>query len=324
MSDLAAQQLMLKAARLYYEDGRTQEEVSHLLHVSRPTVSRLIQQAREEGIVQIKIVDPSSTHSQLELQLLSTFNLTDAVVINSEGDTHDLTRSRLGQAAARYLERAVTNGGVVGMGWGRTMYEVVSALEPKRKARVTVVPLIGGLGQIAPIFQVHELARALAEKFGGTWQNFYVPALVESDKMAADLLRSADMRQALALWNEMTVAVVGIGNVDLASEIQMLFVNYLDDNTQTRLRSRKAVGDICVRFFDVNGKACANAVRGVVGVDLTQLRKAKRVIGVAGGAAKAEAILGALRGRYVNVLITDDLAAQRVLELHTQSKKSKR
>ncbi|MBI5082697.1 MAG: sugar-binding transcriptional regulator [Chloroflexi bacterium] len=323
MSDLAAQQLMLKAARLYYEDGRTQEEVSHLLHVSRPTVSRLIQQAREEGIVQIKIVDPSSTHSQLELQLLSTFNLTDAVVINTEGDTHDLTRSRLGQAAARYLERTVTNGGVVGMGWGRTMYEVVSALEPKRKTRVTVVPLIGGLGQIAPIFQVHELARALAEKFGGTWQNFYVPALVESDKMAADLLRSVDMRQALALWNEMTVAIVGIDNADLASAIQMLFVNYLDDNTQTRLRSRKAVGDICVRFFDVNGKVC-EAVRGVVGVDLKQLRKTKRAIGVAGGAAKAEAILGALRGRYVNVLVTDDLAAQRVLELHAQSKKSKR
>ncbi len=324
MSDLATQQLMLKAARLYYEDNRTQEEVARTLKVSRPTVSRLMQQAREEGIVQIKIVDPSATHSQLELQLLSTFNLADAIVINTEGDTHDLTRHRLGQAAARYLERTITNGGVVGMGWGRTMYEVVQSLEPKRKVRVTVVPLIGGLGQIAPIFQVHELARALAEKFNGTWQNFYIPALVESDKMAADLLRSADMRQALALWNEMTVAIVGIGNVDFASEIQMLFVNYLDDSSQTRLQASKAVGDICVRFFDINGKACTDAVRGVVGVDLKQLRNAKRVIGVAGGAAKAEAILGALRGRYVNVLVSDDIAAQRVLELHAQSKKSKR
>jgi deoxyribonucleoside regulator len=323
MSDLATQQLMLKAARLYYEDNRTQEDVARTLKVSRPTVSRLMQQAREEGIVQIKIVDPSATHSQLELQLLSTFNLADVVVIDTEGDTHDLTRRRLGQAAARYLERTVTNGGVIGLGWGRTMHEVVQALEPKRKARVTVVPLIGGLGQIAPMFQVHELARTFAEKFGGTWQNFYVPALVGSDKMAADLLGSSDMRQVSALWDDLSVAVVGIGNVDFASEIQMLFVNYLNESSQTKLQASKAVGDICVRFFDVNGKVC-QAVRGVVGADLKQIRNAKRVIGVASGASKAEAILGALRGHYVNVLVTDDLAAQRVLELHAQSKKSKR
>lgn len=312
------QQLMLRAARLYYQDNRTQEQIARALKTSRPHVSRLLQNARHEGIIQIKIIDPNSTHSTLEDQLLATFHLAEAIVISTESDTHDVTRRRIGQATARYLERTLQNGDTVGMGWGRTLYEVVSALEPKRKARVNVVPLIGGLGQIAPVFQVHDLARALAEAFGGAWQNFYVPALVESDDVAASLLRSVDVKHVAAQWQNLEVAVVGIGNVAFEAEMQMLFVNYLNAEMQTGLRDARAVGDICVRFFDAHGKPCPEVVRGVVGIELKQLKRTRRVVGVAGGASKAEAILGALRGRFVNVLVTDEIAARRVLELNAE------
>lgn len=308
---------MLQAARLYYEQNHTQDQVARALKTSRPMVSRLLQQARTEGIVQIKIIDPSARHNSLEKQLLAQFHLTDVIIVAAEGDSDDLVRRRIGQAAARYLERSLQNGDVVGLGWGRTLYEVVNALEPHRKARITAVPLIGGLGQIAPVFQVHELTRLLAEAFGGTWQNFYVPALVESDEIAASLLRSADGKQVTALWQGLNVALVGIGNVDLGAEMQMLFVNYLDAQTQGRLHDANAVGDICVRFFDIKGKLCSEAMRGIVGISVEQLRKTRRVIGVAGGIAKAEAILGALRGRFVSVLVTDESAARRVLELAT-------
>jgi len=317
------QQVMLQAARLYYEDSHTQEQIARALKTSRPQVSRLLQQARREGIVQIKIIDPNATHSALESQLLSTFNLAEAIVIATEGNAHDVTRRRIGQAAARYLERTLQNGDVVGIGWGRTLYETVSALDPTlrlhsgqaRQARITVVPLIGGLGQIAPVFQVHELARTLADAFGGTWQNFYVPALVESDNMASSLLHSVDVKQVAARWQNLDVAVVGIGNVAFEADIQMLFVNYINADMEARLRGSKAVGDICVRFFDAQGKPCPDAIRGVVGIELKQLKRARRVVGIAGGASKAEAILGALRGRYVNVLVTDEAAARRVLEI---------
>ncbi|MBI5029790.1 MAG: sugar-binding transcriptional regulator [Chloroflexi bacterium] len=315
MSQQQNQQLMLQAARLYYEQNHTQDEIARALKTSRPMVSRLLQQARAEGIVQIKIVDPSARHSALEKQLLEKFHLTDVMVVATEGDTQELARRRIGQAAARYLERTLQNGDVVGIGWGRSLYEVVNALEPHRKARITVVPLIGGLGQISPVFQVHELTRLLAEAFGGTWQNFYTPALVESDEMVTTLLRSADGKQVTALWQHLSVAVVGIGNVDLGAEMQMLFVNYLDAEAQKRLSHAKAVGDICVRFFDIKGKPCADAMHGIVGISLEQLHRTRRVIGIAGGIAKAEAILGALKGRHVNVLVTDEPAARRVLEL---------
>jgi deoxyribonucleoside regulator len=315
MSKRQDQRLMLHAARLYYEEDRTQAEIARTLKTSRPMVSRLLQQARQEGIVQIKIVDPSARISLLEKQLLAAFPLTDGVVVATEGDTLDAARRRVGQAAARYLERAVQDGDRVGIGWGRTLYETVGALEPHRRAHITVVPLIGGLGQIAPVFQVHELARGLAESFGGTWQNFYVPALAESDQVAASLLRSVDVRQTTALWQNLNLAVVGIGNVDLGTDMQMLFVNYLDTEAQARLHHAQAVGDICVRFFDLQGHACSKAIGGVVGITLDQLRQVPRVIGVAGGKSKAKAILGALRGHCIHALITDEAAARQVLSL---------
>ncbi len=301
---------------MYYEDDHTQDEIARALDTSRPKVSRLLQQARAEGIVQIRINDPTATHSALETELAGAFGLAEAIVIAGDAVNPDTARRRIGRAAAEYLERTLQNGDVVGIGWGRTLHEVVSALEPSRRAQITVAPLIGGLGQIAPVFQVHDLARALATAFGGGWHNFYAPALVESDSLAASLLRSPDLKQIAALWGRMNVALVGIGSASMEAELQILFVDYLDAETQARLRDQRAVGDLCVRFFDIQGRPCHDAVRGIVGVELAQLQGVRRVVGVAGGAAKAEAILGALRGRYVSVLVTDAAAAQRVLELH--------
>jgi deoxyribonucleoside regulator len=315
MTQRDERRLMLQAARLYYEEDRTQDEIARHLATSRPKVSRLLSQARHEGIVQIKIVDPAQTHSALAEQLVTAFGLVEAIVVAGEDDTRAAVRRRLGRATAEYLERTLQNGDAIGIGWGRTLHEVVTALEPKRPARITVVPLLGGLGQITPDFQMHEIARALATAFGGTWLNLYAPAMVESDEIARSLLRTADFQQIAGLWKQINLAVVGIGNADFGAEMQALLVNYLDADTQARLQAQRAAGDICVRFFDLDGQPCPDAVRGVVGIELAQLQQVHRVIGVAGGASKAEAILGALRGRYVHVLVTDEAAARRVLEL---------
>lgn len=321
MSTHAERETMFRAARLYYEDNRTQAEIARALKTSRPTVSRLLQQARDEGIVQIRITDPAATSAELSRSLVAAFGLADAVVVAAGDADHATARRRIGQAAARYLAQAVRDGERLGIGWGRTLHEMVAALEPARRdrpprQRISVAPLLGGLGQITPVFQVHELARICAASLGGEWHSFYAPALVESDEMAKRLLRSADLRQIWQFWEQLNVAVVGIGNADFESDIQMLFVNYLNSATQKRLRAARAAGDICMRFFDARGKPCPSAVRGVVGVELAQLQRARLSIGVAGGESKAEAISGALRGRFVNVLVCDEPAARRVLALH--------
>lgn len=315
MSTRQELQLMLRAARLYYENDLTQQQVADELGVSRSTVSRLLTQARRERIVQIAINDPFARLEDLEARLVGTFNLRQAVVVAGEGLSGDLLRRRLGLAAAEYLQSILGDGNLVGIGWGRTLHAVTEALDTGQRAAIKVLPLIGGLGQISPAFQVNDLARRLAEAFGGTWQPFYVPALVTNSTALEGLLQLPDVESVIRTWPKLDVALVGIGHFALHRQSSMLFASYMNDEMFEELERRGAVGDLCGRFFDVYGQECLSEP-GVMGISLKQLKALDNVIGVAGGEGKVAAILGALRGGYPNVLVTDSVAAKAMLERH--------
>src|SRR3990172_1794462 len=219
---------MLRVARLYYEDGQKQEEIAAALGVSRPQVSRLLKQARERGIVQIRILDPTSTHEELEGALLRAFGLTGAVVVARAGPSDELVRTRLGHAAARHLEEIVTQGDVVGIGSGRTLSAMATALRPARTIRASFIPLVGGLQQCPAIFQANELARTIADKFRAEWQHLYTPAVLSDPQTLDAVLTSPPVSDVVNMWKTLTVAVVGIGNVRSRAETKTLFANYLD------------------------------------------------------------------------------------------------
>ncbi len=303
------------AARLYYDEEKNQAEIARHLGVSRPKVSRMLQRAREEGIVQITILDPLATDADLAATLCEATGLRRVVVVPGAVSNIELMRARLGLAGARFLEETLRPSDILGVGWGRSLQAVASTLAARPRRGLIAVPLLGGLGQIAPSFQVQELTRRMAESFGGSWRQLYVPAIVEDDAARAQLLASPDLSEVMQDWARLTTAVVGIGDVDFDSEIGTLFANYLDAETQRRLRSAGAVGDLCMRFFDRHGRPIADGLRGVIGINLEQLRATPNVIAVAGGANKAEAILGAVRGEFIDTLVTDEAAARAVLKI---------
>ncbi len=313
MSNSEELQLMLRIARLYYEDGLTQQEIADELGLGRPTISRLLTQARREGIVRVNIVDPFAASSTLEERLVKTFGLRRAVVAVGEGLTAEQLRRRLGLATAEYLRHNLSNGMKIGIGWGRTLHAVVEALYAKQQIKIHVFPLIGGLGQVSASLQVNELARRLAEAFGGTWQPLYVPAFIGDAAALEALFRLPDIKSVIEAWPHLNIALVGIGHFALQRQSSMLFASYIPDKVLKELEQRGAVGDICGRFFDVHGKQCSFE-SGVLGISLEQLRSLEHVIGVAGGEEKTEAILGALRGGYVDVLVTDTVTARAILE----------
>ena len=308
-------QTLLRAARLYYEDGLTQQQIADELDVSRPKVSRLLARAREEGIVYIAIIDPFVTFADLEVRLVETFGLRAAVVTAGEGLSAESLRRRIGLAAADYVRRVVQVGLQVGVGWGRTLHATIEALGDERQAAIHAVPLIGGMGQLSASFQVNELARRLAETFGGAWQALYAPAFVGDPQARDVLLRHPDVRMVMDAWASLDVALVGIGHFALRLHSSMLFAEYMDKPQLEELDARRAVGDVCGRFFDIDGNQCVRQP-GIVGISLEQLRSLDHVVGVAGGREKVEAILGALRGGYLCVLITDTVTARAVLERH--------
>lgn len=302
-------------ASLYHLEGKTQAEIAALLSVSRSKVLRALQEARAQGIVQITVVDPSETNSSLAAELEARLGLHKAIVVAGHPSDPMFTRERVGHAAATYLSEKLPAESNLGLGWGRTLYSVTQALEASRARSVRVIPLLGGLGKIAPSFQVHDMARVMSEKLGGSWATFFVPALVDSSEAYASLHASTDVSEVTAAWRTLDVAVIGIGNVDLGQDVQMLFAEYLDDRAVGQLQSAGAVGDICMRFFDTNGNSVPGALPYLFSVELEQVKAIPRVVAVACGASKAAAILGAARGEYFDTLVTDAAAAREVLRL---------
>jgi deoxyribonucleoside regulator len=302
-------------ASLYHLEGKTQAEIAEMLKVSRSKVLRALHEARAVGIVQISVVDPSRTDEALANDLERELGLTRVVVVAGHPEDPAFTRRRVGHAAATLLDEILPDDAALGLGWGRTLYEVTQAIEPRRRRNLRIVPLMGGLGQVAPSFQVHEMARVCSERFGGTWSPFFLPAIVESKETYAALMTSADVAQVIDAWSSLDVALFGIGNIDLGRELQMLFATYLNDASKERMRRAGVVGDICMRFYRADGSCVEDALQYVVSIDLDRLRQVPTKIAVASGAEKAAAILGAVHGGYVDTLITDVTAAREMLRL---------
>jgi deoxyribonucleoside regulator len=306
-------QMVLRAARLYYESGLTQQQAADELGVSRPQVSRLLTRARAEGIVRTTIIDPFATFKEIEARLVETFGLRGAVVADGEGLSGEQLRRRIGLAAAEYLRNTVTDGLRVGVGWGRTLHALTVALNTEQPANIQVFPLIGGIGQVSPYFQVNELARQTAEAFGGIWQPLYAPAFVADIQARDALLRHPDVSMVMDAWDALDIVLVGVGHFALHRQSSMFFADYMDEALFRQLEKQKAIGDLCGRFFDAQGQQCLRETE-IIGISLEQLGALDRVVGIAGGEEKVAAILSALRGGYLNVLITDTVTAQAVLE----------
>jgi len=307
--------LMTMAARLYYQESRTQEEIACELGVSRPIVSRLLQRALDEGIVQITINDPFETSPQLAKELCDQTGLQSAVVVGGGSRSkQQMNQRRLGFAASQYLTENLKANDLLGVGWGRTLASVAQNLVPRLLSGVNAVSLVGGLGSISPNFQVNEITRQVAESFSGVWHPLYFPAIISDQDTLDALVKMSDFKEIAQLWERVTVALVGIGDVDFDAEMRVLFAQYLDTATRKRLLDHGAVGDICMRFFDIQGQPIAEGLRNVVGISLECLAHVPNTIAVAGGENKSAAILGAIRGKFIHTLITDDEAAEGILE----------
>lgn len=305
-------QLMVQAARLYYENNLNQILIARRMGTTRQKVSRLLDDARSQGIVRISIHDPYTRDPSLAEDLKEAFNLHEVILVAGEGLENDALRSGIGLVAAKYLQDTFQDGQLVGMGWGRTLFSTMNSLAPGAAKRIHIVPIIGGIGDLSPFFQVNELARRLAEAIGGTYRSLYAPAFVEDHVAYGSLLKTDEIAQAIALWDRMDIAVVGIGHVEFQEFSSMFFAEHVSPRTLARLEANGAVGDICARFFDCEGRQ-VDPETGVIGIRLEQLKTVPEVIAIAGGMEKVRAISGALQGGYIHTLVTDTATARAVL-----------
>lgn len=304
--------LLYEIAYLYYEEGFTQEEIAQHVGFSRSRVQRLLEAARKEGIVEIRLISPSASFSNLEKGLEQRFALKKAIVVYSSSQSEYLTRRRIGMAAARYLESILRDGDMLGVGWGRTVYETLRAF--RREVPLTVVSLVGATGQTELDFQVNEIAYQFAKKVGGRFLPFYAPVLVDSEEIARTLSWDQSVRRVMELWDKLDVAVVGVGDPRLGNVPVPRF--FFSDPVSAKILAKEGVvGDLLCHFLEKNGSLSDPVFdRRVMSIPLPWLKKVPCVLGVIGLVEKRHILRAVLNGGYINVLVTDAETARAILE----------
>jgi len=306
-------EVLYRIARQYYIENLTQEEISRRLHVSRGYVSRLLQKCLDEGIVQVHIQYPFLTNASLEQELRKQFGLKDAVVVDPGNEGGAL--AAIGRAGAYYLQTAVEREDTLGVSWGTTLWQVVYHLLGLRDLKLGVVQLMGGLANTDASTQPNEVARLFALAFGGVSYYLSAPLYVDAEATAHALYNSSIVGSTIRKARTATIGLVGIGAIVSSN---MLFKDAgLPSDTVARLQELGAVGDICGRFYLIDGSPCPSDVnRRTIAITHEELHRMPTMIGIATGDIKTQAILGALRGKLVNVLITDKKTAENVLTYH--------
>jgi DNA-binding transcriptional regulator LsrR (DeoR family) len=308
--------LMTKVAHLYYSMRLRQTEIAEQLEISQATISRLLKRAQDEQIIRINISTPAGTYSEIEAELERIYNLKEAIVVDSLENNEQSILRDIGAATAYYLEQTIKSYEVIGLSsWSKTLMAVVDAMNPLAKqVGIQVVQALGGMGNPAVEHHATHLVRRLAVLVQGLAVFLPAPGVVVSSETRLLYLQDPYVADAIETFKKITLCLVGIGSVEpsdmLASSGNVFSAEELD-----ALRGKGAVGDICMRFFDADGCPIQNGLNErVIGLELEQLSQMKRCVGVAGGKRKIAAIRGAMRGRYINVLITDIHTARALLE----------
>lgn len=312
--------LMAKVARLYYERGLRQTDIAEQLDISQATISRLLKRALQEEIVRISISTPLSAYTELEDKLETTYGLKEAIVVDCVANDDQILRD-LGAAAAYYLETTLKPNEVIGLSsWSATLLATVAAMRPlPRQIGAQVVQILGGVGNPSAEHHAVHLVSNLAALVQGTAHFLPAPGVVGSAETRQIYLQDQYVREAVERFERVTLALVGIGSME-PSRLLASSGNVFSPEELDVLRAQGAVGDICLRFFDGTGLPLQTPANDrVIGMHLEQLHRVRRSVGVAGGQRKLAAIRGAIRGRLINVLITDLYTAQALLDTATDS-----
>ena len=301
-----------RAAWLYYHENLTQAEIAHEMDVSRSTVTRLLQRAKNEGLVQISLNVSSGTF-KAERDLERAYGLRKVRIVPDAND--DSTQKRwLGHVAAELLVEFVVEGSIVAIGWGTTLQAMADSLVGQHPvARTQIVALIGGLHNATRGANTYEVAKQLDQYFNAPARALYAPAYVQDLATALGLAKDPGIQGVLELARKASIVVYSLGAMH--HETTMFKLGYVSAEQEEFLRRHGAVGDIACRWIDRNGNPIELPLSIYpTGISLEELKKIPQRLAVAGGELKQEVVLAGLRGGFTTVLVTDERTAAYLLE----------
>ena len=313
----SSEELLLRVAWYYYKDELTQDEIARRLSMSRASVGRLLDRARKVGLVSINLNTEYLDAFELSGELRRVFGLAEALVVpdhEKEPVDHHALNARIGLGGAQFMSTHLRPGGSLGVGWGETVSRMIAATNFGAVGPVHMVTLTGGVESYLPTI-LSSKGDATTESSEGTSATVIpTPIMASTPSLAAALRDEPTVQQVLKQACSVEHALVGVGTP--AVDATIVHMGYLNPADVRGLRDQGVVGDILGQFFDADGNVIELPIHDRrIGIGLSDLVHIRKVVGVAGGLHKAEAILGALHGGFLDVLVTNELVAIRLLEL---------
>ena len=319
MSISAKERYYLKRKALYYfyEKGYSNSDIAKMLGISRVTLSKLMAEAKEEGMVKIEIIDTKNLGEVLELEdaVKSRFNLSFVKIIDIRSDNPDTLMSTLAFEGARHLELLLRSGMKVGLAWGKTMTRLVNLLTPNPTIKdLEVYTLLGGACSEAE-FQPTLLAQTFLNCYSGNAYTINAPFICHSELLCAEIKKEPSIAKIMESTKNLDLALIGIGRMPTKQYLKGSYY-HLPDCVIDEIIDAGAVGDICGIFYDIDGKICETSIsKRIVSINIEDLKGSSTVIAVAGGEDKPLSLRGALNGGFIDVLVTDLKTAEELMKI---------
>ena len=309
-------QLMSQVAKMYYMEGLKQEKIAQQLGISRTSVSMVLSEARDFGIVEISVKDPKNNVQDVSDELINRFGLKGCLVVPTAIDSIHLITKVIASQGADFAESILKSHSIVGIAWGSTCYEFMLSFANRSKlSDINVVPLIGGTSRIPSEYQLNEMVRMFAEKLQGSPSFIFTPAIAESIVDRDLYMQSTSMKSIMEKWNSMDAVIVSAGAPPEWYSTRMI-VEPLKMKPMYEANRSAAIGDICARRFNLMGEFLQNDYSDrVMGIAEDNLRRIENVICIAAGKQKVLSIIGALRTNVIDYLVTDESTGHSVIKL---------
>lgn len=312
MDELEKKRLIYQVAQMYYQNNLTQSEIAKRLQLSKPTISRLLAEARQKKYVEIVLHYPYQSDESLEHALITHYPLLEARVLVAKGLSPAELQNGVGVFAADLLSKFLKDGMILAISRGTNVYSTVKAISPRPELRLTVVQIQGALGD--KLDDGSDLALFLSRLYSADVRLLHAPLILESAENAQTILSEPSIRATLDLGKKADIALLGIGTIE-PEAFSLYRHGILSLSEVEALKAQGVVGDVAGCFFDENGRELdIDFNRRLVRITLEDVRHIPIRIGVGCGLSRLRAIRAALRAQLINVLATDSAIATRLLE----------
>lgn len=303
--------MMRMCIDLYYNKQLPQTEIAKRLYISRASVSRLMKAAKDRNMVRIIINDDSVSRNALMEEIFKNkYGLKEAII------TSDIRSERIldtvSKACVHHMDGIIKDDSIIAISRGKTLKCVVDHMRPKRRIPIKVVQLIGLINNPARNDDEMDIAKLFANAYGGDYYNLYAPFIIDDQRVREIFNLYAAVGKTLEVADQADLVLTSLGSYS-SDDMHIISNSYLSEEDKQDLVKKEVVGILCGYYYDVEGHIVKTPIDdSIIGLPFDRIMK-KEVIAVACGQDKIKPILGALRGQFMQTLITDEITALNVL-----------